>query len=518
MEIFGFELSKAKPTDTKKSDATIVENIIPADEGDGAYIVGDGSWRTVYGAGDDKSGTHLSDNDLILRYRSAAEYPECDTAVNIIVDEAINTGNEFGAPVKLSIKDDKAFGEKTRKAITEKFEEILEISDFTHEAYSLFRRWYVDGRIYLLMIKHENDKKGLKDIRFIDPRKIRKIKEIKEVKDAATGVTYPKTIAEYFLYMSDDATLGAVHSLETSRGSVLTGVKLHTDSVIYVPSGHTDVTGKKVYSYMQKALKQVNQLRKLEDAVVIYRLARAPERRIFYVDVGNLSKGKADSLMKDVMGKYKNKMIYDASSGEVMNQQDHLSMMEDYWLPRREGGRGTEVSTLPGGENLGQIDDLIFFQRKLYRSLNVPLARLEQENTFSIGRSAEITREEVTLQKFIIKLQRQFSKIFIRAMKAHLVLTKVITEKEWDTLEPLLAIDFEQDNYFAELKEAELLEGRMNSLQSIDEFRGVHFSDKWIKNNVLRQSDTEIDEMKKEIEQEIKDGVYPDPNAPEEEE
>lgn len=510
MNFLGFEISKKSDSPKVEKTSEVLKKIVQAPEDDGAFITGEGSWRTVYADGKNEEGRLLSDRQQIINYRRAAEYPECDTAINIIVDEAINTSSESD-PVALNIKEDSAFGEKTREKIQEKFQDVLEAMNFTHEGYNLFKRWYVDGRIYMVMIQDDSTK-GIKEVRFVDPTKIRKIREVKEVKDSVSGVMYQETVNEYFLYTDYDFSLGTFVSVNLSQGNTLTGVKLHADSVVYVPSGYSDTTGKKVYSYLQKALRQVNQLRKTEDAVVIYRLSRAPERRIFYVDVGNLSGGKADKLMKDVMARYKNKMVYDASSGDVVNQKDHQSMMEDFFLPRREGGKGTEISTLPSGDNLGQIDDVIYFQRKLYRSLNVPLARLEQDNAFSFGRSSEISREEIGLQKFIEKLQRQFSKVLMQVLRAELILTKVVDEREWVKLERLIAFEFVKDNHFSELKEMEVLEQRMTAMQTIDEYIGKYYSIEWVKKHILQQSDSEIEEMRKQIEKEKKEGLYEDPD------
>ena len=378
-----------------------------------------------------------------------------------------------------------------KKRIKEEFERILQLLDFNNKAHDIFRRWYVDGRIfYHKVIDSQNPRKGIQQLRYIDPRKIKKVREVQTGRKGQVDVV--KKFKEFYIYNQ--------HGHQVNNTS--TGVKLTFDSIAYCPSGLIDMHKGTVLSYLNKAIKPVNQLRMIEDSVVIYRISRAPERRIFYIDVGNLPKIKAEQYLKDVMNRYRNKLVYDASTGEIRDDRNHMSMLEDFWLPRREGGRGTEITTLPGGANLGEIDDITYFQRKLYRSLNVPISRLEAEQNFSLGRSTEITRDELKFTKFVGKLRKKFSVIFNDLLKTQLILTGVIAEEEWKSMSEHIQFDFLQDNNFTELKNAELLKERLEMLSQVENYVGTYFSKEWVKKNVLHLTDDEIGEMQKQMDSE----------------
>lgn len=515
MEFFGYTFQKQKKSDPQNQgtvdlDPQTVQALTPKEDDDGAIVIQGDSLRDAYTYNAGIESRFKSDNDMIIEYRHASEYPEADTAINIIVDEAINIFNSVDTPVSIKIDED-VVSEKIASKITEEFEKITSMIGLKNNGYKLFRDWYVDGRIYFhILVDEKRQKDGIYDIRQLDAAKVRKIREVTEKTDEKTGAKYNVVVREYFLYC--DEHYGADMDLTMAGNASLKGIMLHPNSVIYVTSGYKDPTNRKIQSYLNKALKQINNLQRMEDSVVIYRIARAPERRIFYVDVGNLPKNKAETYLQNIKDKYRNKITYDGTTGNIINQKDHQAIMEDFWLPRREGGKGTEVSTLPGGENLGQIDDILFFQRKLYRALNVPMQRLEQENVFSVGRSSEISREEVALQKFISKLQRQFSKIFYGALKTQLVLKNIIKPSDWAEISAGITFDFEKDNHFAELKDNEILQGRLEILSTLDEYVGKYYSHDWARKNVLRQTDEEIKDEDKLIAAEKEDPRYKDPD------
>ena len=371
-----------------------------------------------------------------------------------------------------------------KKQIREEFDNVNGMLNFTELGHDMFRRWYVDGRIYHhIVVDEKNLKAGIQDIRPIDAARIRKVKEVKKKKDPKTGANLIERVDEYFIY-------------QEKPGSQSSGVKLSLDSVSYITSGLLDEKRQKVLSYLHKALKPINQLRMMEDSLVIYRLARAPERRIFYIDVGNLPRGKAEQYMKDIMTRYRNKLVYDASTGEIKDDRKHQSLLEDFWLPRREGGKGTEISTLPGGDNLGQIEDILYFQKKLYRSLNVPMNRLEQEQQFSLGRATEISRDELKFQKYIDRLRTRFGYIFLGMLKVQLLLKGIITEDDWQGMRNHIIVDFARDNHFTELKDSELLRERIQTLDAMRDYIGEYFSKEWVQKNVLHFTDDDIDNMK----------------------
>lgn len=520
MKLFGFEISRqidkadsdlnrrdsgaALPplalvsASEKKEEPAEAKSFIPKEAEDGSTVITAGGY---FGQYVDIDGTAVaSDYDLILKYRNAAEQPECDMAVNYIVDEAIAAG-ESGSPVSLSLND-LNYDDDVKEAIQKEFAEILRLLDFSRSCSDIFRRWYIDGRLYYHVIVDSKDPgAGISELRHVDPVKMRKIREVDTRIDAETGVKLVTTKAEYFVYAENQ--IAGQLTQTVNSGDSITGLKIDPLAVCYVPSGLMDSTHKRVISNIHKALKPVNQLRMMEDSLVIYRMSRAPERRIFYIDVGNLPKGKAEQYMQEIMSKYRNKMVYDASTGAVRDDRRHMSMLEDFWLPRREGGKGTEITTLPGGENLGQIEDILFFKRNLYRSLSVPLSRFEaKDSLWTAGKSTEISREEVSFQKFIDRLRRKFSYIFINLLHTQLLLKGIIVEDDWHIIKENISIDFKKDNYFSELKDFEIMSARITMLSSVGEFIGRYFSEKWVRRNVLRQSDSEIESMDLEIAQE----------------
>ena len=437
-------------------------------------------------------GRDKNELDLIRRYRDIAQQPECDGAIEDIANEAI-VSDERDKSVSLSL-DRLDLSRNIKAKIREEFDEVLRLMDFNAKGHDIFRRWYVDGRIYYhKVIDTKAPRKGIKELRYIDPRKIKKVREQRKEKDPKTGLDLVKSIDDYYLYNEK--------GMDQNTGTT-SGIKITADSVAYCPSGVVDMHRGTVISYLNKAIKPVNQLRMIEDALVIYRISRAPERRIFYIDVGNLPKVKAEAYLKDVMNRYRNKLVYDAKTGEIRDDRNHMSMLEDFWLPRREGGRGTEITTLPGGSNLGEIDDIKYFQNKLYRSLNVPISRLEAENSFSIGRSDNITRDELKFTKFVQKLRKKFSVLFMDILKTQLVLKGVIAVEEWDTMKEHIQFDFMQDGHFTELKNAEILQNRLDMLGQIESYVGTYFSKEYVRKNVLRMSDEEIEEVENQMKDE----------------
>ena len=500
LKLFGFEIKRTKKGDRGKQE---LQSVVPPSDNDGAGYVT--ATAGHFGQYINMEGDESKDNhQLILRYRGVAMHPEVDMAVDEIVNETISA-SELQSSLELSLDDIEA-GDKIKDQVREEFENIIALLRFNEVGHELFRSWYVDGRSYHhLLVNEANPKAGIQEIRPIDAARIRKVREVKYKKDQMTGVKIVDKVDEFYIY-------------EEKPGQTQSGVKLSNDSISYVTSGMLDESKKKVVSHLHKALKPINQLRMMEDSLVIYRLARAPERRIFYIDVGNLPRGKAEQYMSDIMAKYRNKLVYDASTGQIKDDRKHMSMLEDFWLPRRENGRGTEITTLPGGENLGQIDDIVYFQKRLYRSLNVPINRLEQEAQFSLGRSTEISRDEVKFQKFVDRLRRRFSWIFLGILRKQLLLKGIITEQDWEEWKDSLYIDFIKDNQFTELKEMEILRERIGVMNEITQYVGEYYSKEWVMRNVLRMSDDDIEDMKKEIDQEVKSGEIDDGEEEEQQE
>ena len=498
-ELFGFTIARKKQEDQQENLPSIVS---PTQE-DGAIEIAPGG---AYGTYVDLEGKAKNEGELVTKYRQMALQPECDSAVQDVVNEAIVVTEDSG-PVEI-VLDKLDYPENIKKKIHEEFEAVMKLLDFNNNAYDLFRKWYVDGRLYHhIVIDEKNPRQGIKDLRYIDPRKIRKIKEALKEKDARTGATVFKGMNEYYLYNA-----GGVNSSNQAQG-----VKIAKDSISYCHSGLLDERNSMIYSYLHKAIKPLNQLRMLEDAVVIYRLARAPERRVFYIDVGNLPKMKAEQYMRDMMVKHKNKLIYDASTGEVRDDRKFMTMLEDFWLPRREGGRGTEITTLPGGQSLGEMDDVDYFRRKLYKSLNVPITRMDAENQFNLGRASEITRDELKFNKFVMRLRNRFSILFSDLLEIQLALKGVITRGEWKEMKQDIYYDFQEDNHFTELKDTEIMQGRLQILGEVDNFVGKYFSEDWIRKNVLRMTEEEIKDEQKQIDKEADEAPDEEEETPVEE-
>jgi hypothetical protein len=486
-DFFGFEIKR------KGNEEPVRPSFVPNTDEDGSGVIQAGGH---FGAYLDLDGDQAKNEvDLIYKYRDIAAQPECDAAIEDIINESI-VGDNDEAPVNL-ILDQLEISDKIKESVKNEFETILRLLNFNAYAHDIFRKWYVDGRLpYHIIIDDKSPKNGIKELRYIDPTKLRKVKEIEEEKDPKTGANIIKKQQEYFLFQ------------DTKMNSAGQGLRIHPDAICYATSGMLDPTRKRILSYLHKAIKPVNQLRMMEDSLVIYRISRAPERRIFYIDVGNLPKGKAEEYLKGIMSQYRNKLVYDAKTGDLKDDRKHMSMLEDFFLPRREGGRGTEISTLPGGENLGQIDDIVYFQRKLYKSLNVPANRLEQENQFSLGRSTEISRDEIKFKKFIDRLRKRFSDMFNQLLKTQLILKGIITIQDWNEWKTYIAYDFIEDNYFSELKESEMMRERFDMLGSVDEYAGKYVSIEWIAKNVLKMDDDAIKDMEKQIsaEKDLDDG------------
>jgi len=482
IKLFGFEIKRS--SQDKKEEKQRVSIVPPSDDDGAGYVTASAAGH--YGQYVDINGDQAKDNhQLIMKYRGISMHPEVDMAIEDIVNEAIVTG---GLEKQIEIVLDKVKApDNIKKTITEEFDNILNLLNFSDNGHDQFRRWYIDGRLYHhLVVNEQNPKAGIQEVRYIDSIKIRKVKEIKKRKDQATGASIVDKVDEYFIY-------------QEKPGSQNTGVKISADSISYVTSGMLDESRRKVISHLHKAIKPVNQLRMMEDSLVIYRLARAPERRIFYIDVGNLPKGKAEEYMTNIMAKYRNKLVYDADTGNIKDDRKHMSMLEDFWLPRKEGGRGTEISTLPGGENLGQIEDIIYFQKRVYRALNVPVNRLEQESGFNLGRTTEISRDEIKFQKFIDRLRNKFSNLFLGILKKQLILKNVITEDDWNKWKYDIIVDYAQDNHFSELKDSEILRERLQTLDQMAQYVGEYFSKEYVMKNVLKYSDEDIKDIEKQI-------------------
>ena len=487
-ELFGFSIKK-----TQKELGTSEKSFASPAPDDGSIEVAGGGF---FGQVLDTDGREKSDVDLIKRYRDISQQSECDTAIEDIINEGI-VANQEDVPVQISL-DRVPFSDKIKRKIREEFEEVLRLLDFNVKGHDIFRRWYVDGRLYYQkIIDNKNPRKGISELRYIEATKIKKVRENDKYIDPKTGIEMIKKVNDYFVY-SDKG----IQSAGMTGTGANQGIKVAADSIAYVPSGIINQNTGMVMSYLHKAIKPVNQLRMIEDSLVIYRISRAPERRIFYIDVGNLPKVKAEQYLKDVMNRYRNKMVYDASTGEIRDDRNHMSMLEDFWLPRREGGRGTEITTLPGGSNLGEIDDINYFQRKLYRSLNVPISRLESESGFSLGRSTEITRDELKFTKFVQRIRKKFTPLFTDVLKTQLLLKGVIAVEDWPAIQEHISYDFLEDGHFAALKESELLEDRINQLGSVEPYIGTFFSKEYVLKKVLHMTDADIDQMRDQIKKE----------------
>ncbi len=501
-ELFGFRIERSK------GEGVAEPSFIAPTPDDGTIDVAGGGF---FGQILDTDGKERTDSDLIGRYRNISAQAECDAAIEDIVNESI-VSNERDQSVEISLEN-LPYPDKIKRKIRNEFDEVLRLLEFDAKGHDIFRRWYVDGRVfYHKIIDKKQPRKGITELRYIDPVKIKKVREVEKEKDNKTGVELVKKAVEYYVYSEKG------HNPNMSGGqSNGQGLKIASDAITYCPSGIIDSNNGRVMSYLHKAIKPVNQLRMIEDALVIYRISRAPERRIFYIDVGNLPKIKAEQYLKDVMNRYRNKLVYDATTGEIRDDRNHMSMLEDFWLPRREGGRGTEITTLPGGSNLGEIDDIVYFQRKLYRSLNVPISRLEAENGFSLGRSTEITRDELKFTKFVQRIRKKFTPLFTDLLKTQLLLKGVIAPDDWNNIQEHIQYDWLADGHFAELKEAELINDRIQTLDAIQSYVGTFFSKEYVLKNVLHMNDKEIqtmrDQIAKEIETDPMDGGIAMPDA-----
>ena len=481
MEIFGFEIRKKEPKGLQTAVVTP-----PADDGSTVISTAIGGYS---GTVVDLEGVIKNENDLLRRYRQVAQYSDCDNAIEDIVNEAI-VATDDEQPVEI-VLDELKVSESIKTKIRDEFKTILKLYKFSERGHDEFRSWYVDGRSYYhILLDPNNLKAGIQELRYIDPRKVRKIKKIHKDKNPK-GVEVVKRVEEFYLYNDKGITENTTQ-----------GVKLSTDSVIYCPSGMIDSNTGMMLSYLHKAIKPVNQLKMIEDSLVIYRVSRAPERRIFYIDVGNLPKHKAEQYVNDIMNKFRNKIVYDAATGEIRDNRQHLSMMEDFWMPRREGGKGTEITTLEGGQNLSNIEDINYFQMKLYQALNVPIGRLQPQQGFSLGRSTEITRDEIKFNKFIKRLRKKFSTIFADALRVQLIMKGIIRPDEWDLMKQDIRFDFQEDNHFAELRDNELLNQRIDTLAKMEQYIGRFYSIDYVRRHVLMQSEDEIKEIDKAMKDE----------------
>jgi len=506
-KLFGFSIeNNQKPTKSTVSP-------IPQTNDDGVdHYLSSG----FFGSYVDLEGVYKSEFDLIRRYREMALHPECDSAIEDIVNEAI-VSDVDDSPIQIELSNLNA-SDGIKNKIREEFKYILELLDFDRKSHEIYRNWYIDGRIYYhKVIDLKNPQEGLQELRYIDSMKMRYVRQEKKNDDRVNirmpnlrdsdpmDYNFPE-IEEYFMYTPKLNNQSMINSSK--------GIKMSKDSIAYCTSGLVDRNKGLTLSYLHKAIKSLNQLRMIEDSLVIYRLSRAPERRIFYIDVGNLPKVKAEQYLRDVMMRYRNKLVYDASTGEIRDDKKYMSMLEDFWLPRREGGRGTEISTLPGGQNLGEITDIEYFKKKLYRSLNVPPSRMDGEGGFNLGRSSEILRDELKFTKFVGRLRKRFSHMFNDMLRTQLLLKNIITPEDWEKMEEHIQYDFLYDNHFSELKEAELMNERLTLVQTAEPYVGKYFSQDYLRRKVLRQTDKEIIEQDELIKKEIKDGIIPDPSIP----
>ena len=512
-KLFGFSIEDNEPLSPG------VVSPVPPNKEDGVdHYLSSG----FFGSYVDIEGVYRTEFDLIKRYREMALHPECDSAIEDIVNEAI-VSDTNDSPVQIDL-DNLNASDGIKKKIRQEFKYILELLDFDKKSHEIYRNWYVDGRLfYHKVVDLKNPEAGIQELRYIDAMKMRYVRQAIKKEDNKYRVSnrnidnpmdyaFPE-IEEYFIY-EPKMTYPTGTPAPGTLGGSNAGVKMTKDSITYCTSGLVDRNKGSTLSYLHKAIKSLNQLRMIEDSLVIYRLSRAPERRIFYIDVGNLPKVKAEQYLRDVMMRYRNKLVYDASTGEVRDDKKFMAMLEDFWLPRREGGRGTEISTLPGGQNLGEITDIEYFKKKLYRSLNVPPSRMDGEGGFNLGRSSEILRDEVKFSKFVARLRKRFSYMFSDMLRTQLILKNIITPEDWNKMDEHIQYDFLYDNHFAELKDAELLNERLNMVQVAEPYVGKYFSQDYIRRKVLRQTDVEILEQDALIKKEIEEGLIPDPNAP----
>jgi len=493
IKLFGFTLGSKDVVQAEKPEQASFA-LPSASIDDGAVTV---TQNAYYGTYVDLEGSVRNEIELITRYREMSNHPELDMAIDEIVNEAISH-DEAGKVCDI-VMDNLNQPESIKKKINEEFQNVLKMLNFSNLADDLFKRWYIDGRLfYHVVVNDKNPKEGIKELRYIDPRKIRKVREIKKDRDPKTGASIVVSTAEYYVFNDKGQTT------QTFTSNVGQGIRIAPDSIINVNSGLMDAKNTFVISYLHKAIKPLNQLRMIEDAIVIYRISRAPERRIFYIDVGNLPRGKAEQYLRDVMVKYRNKMVYDANTGELRDERKHMSMLEDFWLPRREGGKGTEITTLPAGQNLGELEDVKYFQKKLLQCLNVPYSRLEENGGgfAGMGRSQEVTRDELKFAKFVSRLRNKFTQLFDHALRIQLVLKGICTLEEYEDFKEDIYYDFQKDNNFTEMRASELLQNRLQMLQLVDPYIGRYFSNQYVKNKILMLTDEEIEKMDEELAEE----------------
>ena len=502
-ELFGFEIKrKVEPLD--------IPSFTPKAADDGAMVVAEGG---VYGTFVDLDGAVRTEAELVNKYREVAQHPEVEMAIDDIVNEAI-VADPKKEIVSLNL-DDLEQPEKIKKLILEEFDNIVDLLEFNQHAYEIFKKWYVDGRlIYHAMIDEAKPREGIKELRYIDPRKIRKVRTVKKRKvSSSSNVTVPQTAEEFYIYNEKgfSKTAGVPNNVAPFQDTGAQGLKIAIDSIVNVSSGLVNVNGDLVIGYLQKAIKPLNMLKAMEDSLVIYRISRAPERRIFYIDVGNLPKPKAEQYLRDVMTRFKNKVVYDSATGEIRDDRKHMTMLEDFWLPRREGGKGTEITTLPGGQNLGQMDDVTYFQNKLYKALNVPIGRMDPSAQYSFGRATEITRDEVKFAKFVTRLRMRFSDLFVRILEKQLILKGIITSEDWAEFKTNFKFEYAEDNHFAELRNTEILRDRVSMLRDVDDYAGKYYSHEWIRRNVLYQTEEDMKEIDEQIQEEKSNPQYNQP-------
>lgn len=512
-KLFGFKIEEPEDKSSK-----IVSPVPPNDEDKSDFYLSSG----FYGQYVDIEGVYKSEGDLVRRYREMALHPEVDSAIEDVVNEAIVSDSD-DSPLEINLSNLPA-SDKLKEKIREEFKYIKQIMDFDKKCHEIFRNWYIDGRIfYHKVIDLNKPQDGIKEVRYIDPLKIRLIRRLKkDQKDLRTTLNKitsgdnvldfnPPEIEEFYIYNPNQLSTTPGTPSGSNYRSEARQVRISKDSIAYITSGLVDRNKQTVLSHLHKAIKALNQLRMIEDSLVIYRLSRAPERRIFYIDVGNLPKIKAEQYLRDVMNRYRNKLVYDANTGEIRDDRKYMAMLEDFWLPRREGGRGTEISTLPGGQNLGELSDIEYFQKKLYKSLNVPETRLNSSGGFSLGRSSEILRDEIKFTKFVGRLRKRFSNLFNDMLKTQLILKNIVTPEDWDTLSDHIQYDYLYDNHFSELKDTELLNDRLSAVAAMEPYIGKYFSLEYVRSKILKQNDGEIKEIDNQIKKEIKEGLIVDP-------
>lgn len=496
--LFGFEIRrKVDPEEEQKKQPTFAPEVTD----DGAVVVAAGG---AYGTYIDLQGAARTEAELVTKYREMSMHPEVERALDDVVNEAIvSDPNQDIVSINL---DDVNLSPSIKKLITNEFDSVLKLLNFEKSAFDLFRRWYIDGRMYYhTVIDITKPSDGIKELRYIDPRKLRKVREVTKKRNKNSATSQTETVQEYFIYNEKGFQNKAG---EVGTASSVQGLKIALDSIVHVTSGLTDPNSTLVLSHLHKAIKPLNQLRALEDATIIYRISRAPERRIFYIDVGNLPKMKAEQYLRDMMTRHKNKVVYDSSTGEIRDDRKFMTMLEDYWFPRREGSRGTEITTLPAGQNLGQLDDVEYFQKKLYESLGVPVTRLQPEGTFNFGQDAQISRDEMKFAKFVERVRVRFNHLFLGALSKQLILKNVMTIEDWELIENDITFNYAKDNFFEEQKNTLILRDRLMTVQSMDPYIGKYYSNEWVRKHVLYQTEEEMEEMDEQIVAEQENPIY----------